>query len=84
MQSLLRSRTDSAYIEFMLHSSELMPDGSPIFRTERSIDRLYDHLEQLFAEAQDNYRGLTLAEFRDEFDATSAPLNLSIAETQPS
>jgi hypothetical protein len=83
MQKLLRERKNSTYIEFMLHSSELMPGGSPNFRTERSIDGLYDDLERLFAEAQGGYRGLTLREFRDEFDARPNP-NFSIAETQRS
>jgi len=36
------------YIEFMLHSSELMPGGSPNFSTERDIDLLYEDMEQLF------------------------------------
>jgi hypothetical protein len=52
----------------MLHSSELMPGGNPTFRTEQSIDQLYDDVERLFAEAQGDYRGLTVSEFRDEFD----------------
>lgn len=68
MLKLLGRRKNSAYIEFMLHSSELMPGGSPTFRTEQSIDRLYGDLEQIFAEAQGDYRGLTVSEFRDEFD----------------
>jgi hypothetical protein len=68
MRELLHERRHSAYIEFMLHSSELMPNGSPTFRTQRSIDLLYEQLEQLFEEARADYRGATLAEFRDEFD----------------
>jgi hypothetical protein len=68
MLKLLGRRKNSAYIEFMLHSSELMPGGNPTFRTEQSIDQLYDDVERLFAEAQGDYRGLTVSEFRDEFD----------------
>jgi hypothetical protein len=67
MRKLLRQRKGAAYIVFMLHSSELMPGCSPTFPTERSIDRLYDQLEQLFEEAQGDYRGAKLAEFRGEF-----------------
>ncbi|WP_130471370.1 deacetylase [Candidatus Magnetaquicoccus inordinatus] len=51
------------YAELMLHSSELMPDGSPTFRTARQIDALYDDLEQLFAVAADRFIGRTLAGF---------------------
>lgn len=68
MRRLLRQRRHSTYIEFMLHSSEFMPGGSPTFRTERSIELLYEHLEQIFSEAQENYRGATLSEFRDQFE----------------
>lgn len=36
------------YLEFMIHSSELMPGGSPYFVTEQQIERLYDTIEALF------------------------------------
>lgn len=53
-----------AHVECMLHSSELMPGGSPTFRTAASIETLYRHLEELFAHAAGRFRGATLAEFR--------------------
>lgn len=53
----------SDYIEFMLHSSEFMPDGSPTFKTEADIDRLYDDLEQLFIWLQPRVQGMTLTEY---------------------
>jgi hypothetical protein len=56
----------SPYAQFMLHSSELMPGGSPRFATERRTERLYEHLEQLFETAAGSFRGATLAEFRRE------------------
>jgi hypothetical protein len=52
-------------VEFMLHSSEFMPGGSPTFSTEREIDLLYAHLDELFAESSRFFAGATLAEFRD-------------------
>jgi hypothetical protein len=55
------------YAQFMLHSSELMPGGSPRFPTARRIERLYAHLEQLFEAATHVFRGRTLGEFWDEF-----------------
>lgn len=67
MVELLRHRRKSTCIEFMLHSSELMPGGSPTFPTDRSIDALYDQLEQVFEEARRDYRGATLEEFRVGF-----------------
>ena len=34
---------------FMLHSSELMPGGSPTFRDAAAIEDLYVELEAVFA-----------------------------------
>ena len=51
------------YVEFMLHSSEFMPDGSPTFKNEADIERLYDDLEQLFSWLQSRTQGMTLTEF---------------------
>ena len=53
----------NSHIEFMLHSSEFMPGGSPTFRDEAAIDALYDDLEQLFAYIAQRAEGMTLAEF---------------------
>jgi hypothetical protein len=55
------------FVEFMIHSSELMPGGSPNFPTVRSIDALYATLEPLFAEAAKSFVGLTMAEYHDRF-----------------
>lgn len=54
---------DKSYVEFMLHSSELMPGGSPTFKTKEQIEVLYEHLEILFAQALNQFRGATLAEY---------------------
>lgn len=51
------------YVEFMLHSSEFMPDGSPTFKNEADIERLYDDLEQLFSWLQSRTQGMTLTEY---------------------
>lgn len=52
-------------IEFMLHSSELMPGGSPTFRTAEQIEALYEHLEKVFARlGSRGASGQTLSEFR--------------------
>ena len=51
------------YVEFMLHSSEFMPGGSPTFKTQQDIDVLYRDLEQLFAWLQQRTVGMTLAEY---------------------
>ncbi|MBF0096443.1 MAG: deacetylase [Magnetococcales bacterium] len=51
------------YAELMLHSSELMPGGSPTLRTAQQIEGLYRDLEQLFAFVSDHFVGQTLAGF---------------------
>jgi len=55
------------YVEFMLHSSEFMPGGSPSFPTAGSIESLYDDLEALFDAVQADFVGLTLKEYYDRF-----------------
>jgi hypothetical protein len=52
-----------SHAEFMLHSSELMPGGSPTFRDESAIERLYGDLRALFALAAAECRPATLSEF---------------------
>lgn len=51
------------YVEFMLHSSEFMPGGSPTFKDETDIEGLYQDLETLFAWLAERTQGMTLAEF---------------------
>jgi hypothetical protein len=60
----------SDYLEFMLHSSEFMPGGSPTFKDEASIERLYDDLERLFSHLAVRCKGETPAEYRQRFVAT--------------
>src|SRR5215470_17652452 len=51
------------HLEFMLHSSELMPGGSPNFRSASDIERLYESLEILFEGLSSWCYGATLEEF---------------------
>jgi hypothetical protein len=61
-----RARTGRpTHMEFMLHSSELMPGGSPSFQSTSDIDRMYARMEVLFEELSGWCRGMTLNEFRD-------------------
>lgn len=67
------------HAEFMLHSSELMPGGSPTFPDEASIERLYEDLECLFAATRDRFEGVTLTEFRDRWTAPAKLSRLALA-----
>ena len=56
------------YLEFMVHSSELMPGGSPYFKTETDIDKMYDTVENLFSYAQQlGYVGETLESYTNRY-----------------
>ncbi len=65
------------YAEFMLHSSELMPGGSPRFPTADSIERLYDNLERLFATAAGRFVGMTLEECGQHLESAGLLLGRS-------
>lgn len=57
---------DEYYVMFMIHSSELMPGGSPNFKDEYSINKLYENIEELFKHAKKRgYVGITLREYYD-------------------
>lgn len=62
----------ASHLQLALHSSELMPGGSPSFRSGDDIERLYDVLESLFEELARWCRGMTLVEFAAACSATRA------------
>ena len=52
------------YVQLMIHSSELMPGGSPYNPDEKSIEYLYSQLEALFTYLKaKQVEGQTLLEF---------------------
>lgn len=54
------------YIMFMIHSSELMPNGSPNFKTGDDIEELYEIIDYIFEYLKKNdYIGMTLKEYYD-------------------
>ena len=58
------TKHDPESIVFMMHSSEMMPGGSPYFADESSIERMYIDLEALFRYAKEKeYKGVTLQEY---------------------
>ena len=58
------NKSESDYIMFMLHSSELMPGGSPRFPNKESIEQLYKELEIVFRYAKDKgFVGTTLKDY---------------------
>lgn len=60
----LSNRANVDYVEFMLHSSELMPGGSPYFANDDAIEEMYKNIESIFEYAQTkHYVGLTIKEY---------------------
>jgi hypothetical protein len=59
-----RARARGArHVQLMLHSSELMPGGSPRLRSAGDVERLYEHIEIVFERLRGFCRGMTLEEF---------------------
>ena len=51
------------YIMLVLHSSELMPSGSPTFKNEKDIENLFSHLNVIFSYSQDLFQAGTLSDY---------------------
>lgn len=71
--------TERPYLEMVLHSSELMPGGSPLFRDAAAIEELYNDLRALFIAIAAHFKGMTLAEFRQAWMAAPGPVALQAA-----
>lgn len=60
------------FVEFMLHSSELMPGGSPYFKTGNSVEEEYRVIDALFSYAiRKGFVGVTLKEYYKKHENTS-------------
>lgn len=52
------------YLEFMMHSSEFMPGGSPYFKDTESIEQMYKNIEHLFRYIKQlGYNGISLYDY---------------------
>ena len=61
---IVDKENDIDFVEFMIHSSELMPNGSPYFVSEKSIEQEYATMNSLFDYAKNKgYQGCTLEEY---------------------
>lgn len=59
---------ETEYIEFMLHSSEFMPGGSPTFRVKGQIEKLYEDLDILFYEIkQSGFQGIGISDYAKKY-----------------
>jgi hypothetical protein len=68
--------SESDYVEFMLHSSELMPGCSPNFPKELDIENLYDDLDKIFSMlSKEKVSGATCSEFYRHFKSSGSKAN---------
>lgn len=64
MKYVIDQTVNTDYVMFMLHSSEMMPGGSPYFKDEDSIERLYADIENLFSYVRElGFIGVTLRDY---------------------
>lgn len=64
MVEIYSSKPQYDYLEFMIHSSELMPGGSPYFSNQNEVDYLYEVMEKVFSYAKKmKYEGITLKDY---------------------
>lgn len=56
-------KNEMAYLEFMVHSSELMAGGSPYFRTAEDIEVMYRDMEEFFKWISGKYEGISLKNY---------------------
>lgn len=55
---------DADYVEFMIHSTELMPGGSPYFRDAHSVEKEFKDIRSVFEYAvQHEFEGMTMREY---------------------
>lgn len=62
----LVEKSGSSFLNFMIHSSELMAGCNPYCKTENDIQKMYRKTEQIFEHVSSNYEGITLREFYQE------------------
>lgn len=66
MKALAKAHQQDDYLEFMIHSSELMPWGSPSFRSKFAIEKLYLDMEDLFSYLRElGFRGCGVSAYAE-------------------
>ena len=64
MQKAIEKEGQCDYLEFMIHSSELMPGGSPYFKREEDVELLFRNMEYFFSTlTAQGYKATSLKEY---------------------
>lgn len=67
IKNLISMEKNNDYLMFMIHSSELMPGGSPTFKNSDDIEDLYMDIRKIFDIVSKTHEGYTLREFEEEY-----------------
>lgn len=68
LENKISRESTTNYLEFMIHSSELMPGGSPYNLTEYDVELFFNKIEVVFAYAKKlGFEGKTLCEYYESF-----------------
>lgn len=61
LKSKIREKSD--YLMFMIHSSELMPDGNPYCKTDEEVKELLNKLNNVFSYVSSFGTGILLKDY---------------------
>jgi len=67
LQLIEREAAPAPYLEFMIHSSEFMPGGSPYFPGEDDIEQLFADMRLMFSAIARTHRGMTMGDFAEQW-----------------
>ena len=64
----IEKESETPCLEFMIHSSELMPGGSPYFETQNDIENMFNVMDAYFWDLKNRgYNGCTLKDYYEKF-----------------
>lgn len=72
------ARSKSDYLMLMLHTSEMMPGGSPVFKTEEGIEKMYADLDCLFAYISNYYIGDTIGGYASKVLSLNSKIKCTV------
>lgn len=65
---MVDKENDTNYLEFMIHSSELMPGASKFFHSQDEVNQFNSNIDKVFQYAHEKgYEGITLEEYYNNY-----------------
>lgn len=60
-------RTETDYLEMMIHSSELLPGANPYCKTAEDVEKMYEKMKCMFRLLIPQYQSVTMKHYRECF-----------------